>query len=406
MNHNRIFFVCTLILIFTILSAKAQFFNAGQEPSGKKWLKINSLNFEVIFPEGFEKEGLKVTGLLEKAYKDVGKSLKHQPKKVSVILHNQTVKSNAFLGWAPSRIEMYTTPHQGIYAQEWLEQLAIHEFRHRVQLGKIEEEMPKLLHYLFGEQGAALIVALHLPFWLIEGDAVCTETGLSLSGRGRLPDFYRETRALLASNIKYSYSKSYLGSYKDFVPDYYRMGYLITGGTRYLYNRMIWDSVWTRVSKRPFKFNALDKALKASLGLSQKKLYDTVYSHFQNLWSEEIKHLKTSPNQLVSKPATQYTHFLHGKKIAGNQYFAYKKTLNDIDHFVLLDESGKTKKITAPGYPFEESVSASDSFVVWSEYLFHPRWEHSDCSLLRIHPFFEGKPRSYKFKNKILAPSP
>ncbi len=406
MNPFKIFLVGLLCVFFAARSAYAQFFNAGQEPSGKKWSKISSTNFEVIFPEEFEKEGLTITGLLEKAYYEVGKSLKCHPKKVSVVLHNQTVKSNAFLGWAPSRIEMYTTPHQGIYAQDWLEQLAIHEFRHMVQLSKIEEEMPKLLYYLFGEQGAAMIVALHLPFWLIEGDAVSTETGLSLSGRGRLPDFYRETRTLLASNRKYSFSKSYLGSYKDFVPDYYRMGFLMTGGARYLYDKIIWDSVWTKISKRPLRINALDKALKTSLGLSQKKLYDTVYSHFQNHWSEEIKQLKASPLNLVSKPTKEYTNYLHGKKIGKNQYFAYKKTLNDIDHFVLLDELENSKKIFAPGFPFEESISASDSFVVWSEHLFHPRWEHSDCSLLRVHPFFEDKPKSFRFKNKIFAPSP
>ena len=141
----------------------------------------------MIYPEDFDNKAIRVASLLEKAYILVPKSLNHKPKKVTVVLHTETVKSNAFMGWCPSRIEMYVTPHQNIYSQDWLEQLSIHEFRHVVQVSKLEEEMPRVLKYIFGEHAAALLAGFYLPFWFIEGDAVAVETGLSNSGRGRLP---------------------------------------------------------------------------------------------------------------------------------------------------------------------------------------------------------------------------
>ena len=59
-------------------------------------------------------------------------------------MHTRTAQSNGLVAWAPKRIELFTTPHQQIYSQDWLEQLALHEFRHLVQLDKIQSELPFL----------------------------------------------------------------------------------------------------------------------------------------------------------------------------------------------------------------------------------------------------------------------
>ena len=60
-----------------------------------------------------------------------------------------------------------------------------------------------------------------LPSWFWEGDAVITETLLSSSGRGRLPSFERGLRTLILSGGEYDYVTAMLGSYAEFVPDYY-----------------------------------------------------------------------------------------------------------------------------------------------------------------------------------------
>lgn len=402
--YFRFFFAGFLFLLIPILSS-AQYFNSGQEPSGKNWKKIVSTHFEVIYPVEFEDQGQRVARLMEKAYDYVGNSLHQQPRKVSVILHNQTVKSNAFLGWAPSRIEMFATPHQTIYAQDWLEQLAIHEFRHRVQLGNIETEMPRLLRYIFGEQAAALVLALHIPFWLIEGDAVCTETGLSQSGRGRFPDFYRQTRALLGSGIKYNYSKSYLGSYRDFVPDYYQMGFMLAGGARHLFQKMIWDSVFHQISVKPYMPYVFDKALKQTVGLNRTALYDSVWSYFSTAWSEEVAALSPNQEKTISPETTCYSDYLYGRQLQRNRFFAYKTTLNDIGRFVLIDQEGQEKRLFSPGHILDESVSATDSQIVWSEYQPHLRWEHADHSRIMILDIQSGHTKEFNLNSKLFAPA-
>ncbi len=151
--------------------------------------------------------------------------LNHQPGKIPVILHNTSAISNGFVVWAPKRVEMFTYPEVNGFSQDWYDQLALHEFRHVVQVDKLRQGVTKVLTVILGEQGIGPAAGM-VPFWFLEGDAVYAETSLSPSGRGRLPSFEMGIKAQLLSDPKrYSFSKAYLGSYRDFVPDYYQYGY-------------------------------------------------------------------------------------------------------------------------------------------------------------------------------------
>jgi hypothetical protein len=393
-----------LVLLFPFF-AKAQYFSDGQDRGGIKWKYITSVNFEIIFPEGFDHEAERVANLLETSYQYTTKTLKQNPKKVSVVLHNETVKSNAFLGWAPKRIEMYTTPHQRIYAQDWLEQLAIHEFRHLVQISKINDEMPKLLKIVFGEQAAALVTTIYLPFWFIEGDAVSAETGLSNSGRGRSPDFFRELRAQLVEKEVYSYDKAYLGSYKDHIANYYNLGYLLTGGARLIYNKVIWDDVLHHVATHPFSLNAFDKGLKNSIGLNKNQLYDTVFNYFQEKWLSEDPKREATTYQQINSQSKSYTNYEYVFQDNDSTIIALKTGKNEASQFVKIQQDKKEKVLFSTGYIFEESVSGTDSFIVWSERLPNIRWSHADRSLIRMYNWQTGKLIDYKYNRKLFAPS-
>jgi hypothetical protein len=398
-------FLPVFFLFILINSSYAQYFNDGQDNGSIRWKHIQTLHFEVIFPEGFEQQGEHVAKLLEKAYGIVSYSLNHQPKKISVVLHSGTVKSNAFLGWCPGRIEMYTTPNQGTYSQDWLEQLSIHEFRHMVQVSKLESEMPQLLRYLFGEHAAALLTGIYLPFWFIEGDAVAAETGLSESGRGRLPEFNRELRAQLVEKGKYSYEKAYLGSFRNHIPNHYQMGYLVVAGAREKNNKLVWDSVLSNVAKHPLSLTAFNKGIKKSTHLSASALYNTIFDDLTNKWKEEDHRIPKTQYVVLSLEKRYYTSYSNGIRLSTGDYFALRSGLSDIDRFVTLSPEGKEKVLFTPGYQFEESVTASKNLIVWSERLYDLRWNHDDKSLLRIFDVNTGKIKELRFDSKLFAPA-
>lgn len=395
-----------LVFFFFIysLSANSQYFNDGQSRSGIKWKKIESINFEVIYPDGFDAKAAQIAQMMEKSYQYVTISLNQKPKKISVILHTETVKSNAFLGWAPSRIEMYTTPHQRIYSQDWLEQLAIHEYRHMVQISKLESEMPKLMRWIFGEQAAAFLTAAYLPFWFIEGDAVAIETGLSNSGRGRLPDFHKELRTQVIENKIFSYDKAYLGSYKDHVPNYYQLGYFLAGGARMLYNKPIWDEVVSNVARKPLSLVPFDKGLRKSIGLNKTELYDTVFNYLEKRWKAEDQLIHPSSYQTVSTFKKQYNSYRYGFRMNDSLHVAERISYGDVTRFVSIDESGKEKVLFTPGYHYYESVSGKENQLIWSERLSHFRWNHADRSMIRILNIDTGKLIEHKYNMKLFSP--
>ena len=71
---------------------------------------------------------------------------------------------------------MYTVPPQDIYAQDWMDQLMVHEFRHAAQYAAVDRGFTRVLSLIFGQQALPAMIGLFAPFWFIEGDATVIET--------------------------------------------------------------------------------------------------------------------------------------------------------------------------------------------------------------------------------------
>src|SRR6056297_3128285 len=96
------------------------------------------------FSEEIKEDAFRFANILEYIYDKASKTLNHKPQKTSILLHNHTVISNGFVTWAPKRMEAYTIPPQTIKTNYWLEELAIHEYRHVVQIDKLNQGFTKL----------------------------------------------------------------------------------------------------------------------------------------------------------------------------------------------------------------------------------------------------------------------
>src|SRR3546814_3004269 len=102
------------------------------------------------------------------------------------------------------------TPTQNNGPGDLVTRLAVHELRHIAQINQVIQtkkiDLPLIQEFQFALFGASM------PVWLIEGDAVITETALTPGGRGMQPSWEKEFRANVLSNKKYSYSKYFFGS--------------------------------------------------------------------------------------------------------------------------------------------------------------------------------------------------
>ena len=391
------------ILSLTFTSSTGQIFQAEQNPPSIKWHQINTQNFQVIYPTELEKEAQEVTAKLENLISRVSFSLKKTPRKISVILQNQGTTSNGFVQLAPRRSEFFTTPPQEFDYQNWLNSLAIHELRHVIQFDKLTGKLPAP----FFEGLALAVFGITLPSWFYEGDAVGIETALTNAGRGRQPEWDLTFRTNTLSGKKFSYSKNFFGSVKDFTPGYYQLGFYMTTKLRRDYGCEILDSAYRRISGNPFRPYNLSRSLKKITKLTTKMLHDSTVKELQNLWSkqlhsEERKEYKTLNNRTNKIPEN---YLLPVAEPGSNSTLVLKESKAKTSAIIEVDSTGRERIILKIGAQEESHFSYANDLLVWDEFRFDPRFQKRSFNVINSYDIKTKKVKQLTHKTRLFAPA-
>ncbi len=389
--HYRSLLFLLLWLILFSHAATGQYYIRGQDPASIDWKQINTPHFRVIFPSDYVDQAAYVADILEYIYEPVSASLGHRPRRVPVILHNQTVVPNGFVSWAPSRIEMFSNPPPDNDPHGWLERLAIHEFRHVVQVDKLNKRFTGMFSSLFGEHATGLALGVFVPQWFLEGDAVVAETAFTHGGRGRLPKFERGLRAQVLEKEIYSYDKASLGSFSDHVPNHYEFGYQLTAAARAHYGKSIWEDVLAQVTRRPHTVLPFSFGLRAYAGVSARAHYDSTFSMLRSAWQyQQAQHTYTA-FQPVNREKDIHTHYRPVAFLDDASLLVLKSGLADIPKMIRLSEDGSEEVLFTPGPQHSQMFSMGDSLLAWTEIRQDPRWEHRSWS--EVYTWHKGEQR-------------
>lgn len=399
-----LFLSCFLIVWGS--NAFGQYYSTGQDPAGTKWKHIKTEHFDVIFPDGFDTQAQHVALMLTRVYTYATVTMKAKPKPISVILHNQTIQSNGYVALAPRRLEMYTVPDQSIYGQDWLEQLSIHEYRHVIQVDRIDSQVPLLLKLIFGEQATAAVIGVYVPFWFLEGDAVSTETALSHTGRGRLPFFLQDMKAQVVEKGPYSYYKAVLGSYKDYIPNRYALGFWLVGEARRTYGSDVWDRTLSYVGGHPFNISAFDYGLKKATGKNKRGLYHDIFASLREQWTEDAGKRKGIEGERITPVSKTFCSYRFARYYNDSEIIAEQSSMDKPDQFVLIDRQQHIKKLFRPGERFGDPFSLAQNKLVWAERRPDLRWQQADKSVICILNLKNRKVTVIRMKDsKPMAPS-
>lgn len=398
-----IYSLCFLFLFFT--EGHTQYFSYGEDPASIKWREINTENFQVIYPESFSPEANKVANILELAYKKVSHSLNHEPSEISVVIHNNTVVSNGFVAPAPNRMELFSVPPQRNSTTPWLEHLCTHELRHVVQIDKLDQGITSVLKYVFGEQAIGAVAGM-VPMWFLEGDAVIAESALGHDGRARLPDFSKVLRTNFMDTTKqFGFNKMLLGSYKDYTPDHYSLGYHMAAYAREEYGTDIWSDVLDNVGRNsyfPFSFNTGVK--KYTTGYTGD-LYDAAFFHYDSLWNENLERFDIRRyNRANSRNSDEYESYRYPVKIGKDSLLAIKSDFTNLDRFVLVTPDGE-KELFTPGIRTSSNYTYSNNKLVWSERVPDLRWEHRSYSVIKVYDLEKNSEYQLTDKSRLFAPA-
>lgn len=397
---NKNILLTLLLLITGATLTKAQQF--GGNPPSIKWKQVNTPAAKVIFPVGLDSVALNVANIIRQMNGAIQPTIGYKQKQVSILLQNQTTISNAYVGLAPFRSEFYLTPDQNSFeigSLEWPSQLAIHEFRHVQQYNNFNVGLSKTMHVLFGEGGQALANAITIPNWFFEGDAVFNETHVSQQGRGRLPYFFNGYRALWDANKDYSWMKLRNGSYRDYVPDWYPMGYMMVAYGREKYG----DDFWKKVTHDAAAFNGLfyplQKAVKKYSGENFKQFRNDGLNYFKQQYkagdqNHSLNHSFT--HSLINKEYPAY--------VNDSTLIYMKTTYDNLPQFV-ISTNGREKKVGVRSVSLDNYFAYRDGKIVYAAYRADKRWNYRDYSELQILNIATGKELRLTIHTKYFSPA-
>lgn len=395
----------TILILTNSLTLQAQVADYGQNPPSLRWKYIQADKFDLVFPEQMESEALRLAAAIDQVYGSVAKSLQREPAPITIVLQNQGVESNGFVLLAPRRTEFFAVPPQDVDPNDWLTGLAVHELRHVVQIDKSRQGFSKLISVLFGEEAQIALFGITLPPWFYEGDAVGIETLLSQAGRGRLPAWEIEFRANVLDGKKYSYSKAYLGSFKDMVPDHYRLGYFMVTKLRRDYGDETLNRVLDRTARYPFIPYPFSSSVKKYTGLRTKELYKATVNELDSAWKSRDIPAQTSVTRHNRRKDRVETHYLFPAGINDN-LICLKKGLANTSAITMINRSsGKETTLKKIGFQNTDHIHYGNGKVVWDEMRFDKRYEYRSWSVICILDLASGKTKRLTKKTRYFAPS-
>jgi hypothetical protein len=397
------------VLLISVQSITAQFYDTGTDPASIRWYQIKTGNFRVVFPSSYRDEALKSTRHLEEAFKSLSDvySLGRRSYRTNVIIHSSSTESNGYVAWAPKRMELYPSPSQNSIPQLHSRQLAVHETVHVMQMKALERGFTGFMSRIAGEQFTGAVAAL-LPNWFYEGDAVLFESLQTPGGRGDNPAFNKNLKALYLSKPGgYSFDKMLLGSYRDHTPDHYQFGFRIMEYSRARYGNDLWKDAVLFTARYPFTLNPVNHQLKASAGVTKKRLFRETFDTLQILWNKEnLIDASVEYESLNRNKRRNYVSYHSPVYIGTDSITAIRTSLYQPPTVVLLTNGGKEEQrldITGSVYPF--LLSAGGGKIAWAENSPDPRWENRNYSNVVVYDLKSKSSRKITSLGRLTAPA-
>ena len=405
---RRVVMILALILCGLLSSERlaAQYYSWGVDPPSYRWRQMKADDYRVVYPDTAEVIASRMMHYLSAVKSDIDYGYRHPQMSIPFVVHPSNFHSNGLVMWMPRRVEFLSTPDVESYSMPWTKQLIAHEYRHAVQYNNLNRGVIKALSYVLGQQSST-IGLLTMPLWMMEGDAVMSETEMSTFGRGLQPSFTMVYRAY--GNVPNTFNnvdKWFCGSYKDYIPNHYHLGFLMCRHGYNRFGRVMGDDVAELTSRRPYMLVSTSWVLKRLYGRSESQLfYDTfhtLYYHWQPL-AEVTQSTRAIP---VAEPKS-HTIYAHPLPSSNGKLIYLKEDLDNTTAFVEIDTlTGQERRIAYTGSISTRPQLSSAGRLWWTEYRQSPLFAEKVDSKLCYMDIDSQKPRTMRKHRNILYPTP
>ena len=386
-------------------TASAQYYSWGADPTYMRWRKLKGDKIDVIYPDTARTQGYKMMYYARAVQPYIDFGFRYGPMKIPFVIHPENFSSNGMVMWLPKRVEILSSPSTKGYSMPWLKQLAAHEYRHAAQYNNLNKGWVKAFSYILGQQSTT-IGLLFMPLWGMEGDATLSETMMSSFGRALQPSFTMHYRAMEGITKERGPNKWFCGSYREYIPDHYQLGYQITAYANTKYDENIWDKIVNYSVRHPYTIATTYVGMKKFYGTSTPKLFRETFNSLNDYW-KSLPYQPNTSTQISVERKKGYTKYRFPQYIDNNTILSMRETLDRPNAFVLTDrESGKDQHLAYTGVISTRPSEVVGGRVWWTEYrrslLFAERINSKLCYM----DVERGRTKTLNRMQKVLYPTP
>lgn len=386
-----------IIVLALILAGSLPAQQFGGFPPSVKWKQIDTDTARIIFPSAVDSQAQRIAAIIHKITALRPTALGNGVRKINVVLHNNTTLANGYVALAPFRSEFYLVPGSNIFefgANPWYQELAVHEFRHVHQFSNFNRGLSKAAGVILGEEGQALFNAIAIPDWFWEGDAIHSETALTPQGRGRTPYFFNGYKSLWREGRNYSWMKLRNGSLKDYVPDYYQLGYLLVNYGYLKYGNEFWGKVTSDASAFRGLIYPFQQGIKRHSGVN----YKTFRNQALEYYSHEVSRKRTD---LVKRETV--TNYYFPQFIGEDSLLYLKSSYKELPAFYLRNKDGE-HKLLLRNITTEDWFSYRNGWIAYTAYEANARWSLIDYSSIYLYDMATKKETRITSEGKYYTP--
>ena len=400
-------FVLTLILLMSATISFAQYYSWGADLARLKWMESKGSSTSVIYPRDAEQIGLTTLYFTKQMQPYINYGFTLPPLDIPFIVHPENMNSNGLVMWLPKRVEFLSSPSIDGYSMPWIKQLVAHEYRHAAQYNNLNVGFIKFLSYLLGEQSST-IGLIFMPLWMMEGDATMCETESSSFGRALQPSFTLEYRAMgdIANRYR-NKDKFFCGSYRDFIPDHYKLGYQMVAHGNDLVGKVMANDIAAYGPRHPWTIISEGWRMKTLFGFNSKQLFAKTFSSLNSFWAA-LPQVENSSEQIATPSVESYTTYSTPLFI-NDKVVAIKSSLDTPSHIIELDPAtGSERRLGYTGaISTRPAYDAVNNRLWWTEYRRSVMFQQKVRSTLCYIDFDKNRPRTaYMQGRNILYPTP
>lgn len=398
--------ICALVFLTSVTchlsSANAQQF--GGTPASIHWRQVNTDTVRVIFPEGFEEKAKRIASVVHYLQQNYSRTIGTSLRKISIVVQDQGLVSNGYVGLGPYRSEFYVTPPQDPFqlgAVKWSDLLAVHEFRHVQQYSNFNKGLARVASTLFGQEAQALANATAIPDWFFEGDAVFNETRLTQQGRGTLPLFLSSYQSVYNSHRQYSYAKMRNGSLRQYVPDHYDLGYLLVAYGRKKFGDESWRDITADAAAFKPLFYPFQGSFKKHTGTPFGLFVKEAMNYYREQWDLARK---DSVNWITTTNPNSVTNYKYLYHAPDGSVIVLKNSYREIPAFYRVSPNGNEEKIAVRDIGAEDYFSYNNGRLVYTSLQPDTRWGNRDFNRVKMLDIATGNETTITAHSKYFSP--